>query len=61
MCISRIQVVVTVYEVSYHRHEGGRIDNWSDWARVTKELSHVLLIAYSAFNPVAYCGDLIIR
>lgn len=50
-----------MYEVAYHRHEGGRLQNWAIWARVLKELSQVLLVAYSAFNPVAYCGDLVMR
>ncbi len=54
-------MIVTIYEVSYHRLEEGRIDNWSTWARVTKELSHILLISYSALNPLAYCGDLVVR
>ena len=36
-----LQVILTVYEVVYHRYEGGRIDNWSTWAKVMKEMSQV--------------------
>ena len=56
-----LQVVLTVYEVSFHSREGGGTSRWSDWARVLKEVSQVLLVAYSAFNPLAYCGDLVFR
>lgn len=45
----------------YHRHEGGSIQNWATWAKVLKEFSQVLLVCYSAFNPLAYCGDLVYR
>ena len=33
-------------------------EKWSTWARILKEVSHVLLVAYSALNPIAYCGEL---
>ena len=55
------QVVVTVYEVICHGREGGRVVRWAAWAKVLKELSQVLLVAYSALNPIAYCGDLVYR
>ena len=55
------QVVVTVYEVICHGREGGRVVRWATWAKVLKELSQVLLVAYSALNPIAYCGDLVYR
>ena len=56
-----LQVVVTVYEVICHGREGGRVVRWAAWAKVLKELSQVLLVAYSALNPMAYCGDLVYR
>lgn len=40
---------------------GGSLEGWSTWARVLKELSHVLLVSYSALNPLAYCGELLLR
>ena len=54
-------MVVTVYEVICHGREGGRVVRWAAWAKVLKELSQVLLVAYSALNPIAYCGDLVYR
>lgn len=54
-------MILTVYEVVCHRHEGGSMANWAIWARVTKELSQVLLVLYSALNPLAYCGDLVLK
>ena len=54
-------MVVTVYEVICHGREGGRVVRWATWAKVLKELSQVLLVAYSALNPIAYCGDLVYR
>lgn len=50
-----------MYEVICHGQEGGRVVRWAAWAKVLKELSQVLLVAYSALNPMAYCGDLVYR
>ena len=61
MRVDHQQVVVTVYEVICHGREGGRVVRWAAWAKVLKELSQVLLVAYSALNPIAYCGDLVYR
>ena len=55
-----LQVIVTIYEIIYHSENfGGSVDNWSTWARVAKEMSQVLLVAYAALNPIVYCGGLI--
>ena len=41
----------------YHMENfGGDNRDWATWALVTKDLSHVLLVAYAALNPIAYCG-----
>ena len=56
------QVIITCYEIfSDGASVGGSLDGWSTWARVLKELSHVLLVSYSALNPLAYCGELLLR
>ena len=31
------------------------------WAQVLKEISHILLVCYSAFNPIACCGELLLK
>ena len=31
------------------------------WAQVMKETSHILLVCYSAFNPLACCGELLFK
>jgi len=31
------------------------------WAHVLKEISHILLVCYSAFNPIACCGELLFK
>lgn len=57
-----LQVIITGYEIlSDGASLGGSLDGWSTWARVLKELSHVLLVSYSALNPLAYCGELLLR
>ena len=60
--IDFFQVIITGYEILSDRaNVGGSLDGWSTWARVLKELSHVLLVSYSALNPLAYCGELLLR
>ena len=55
-------MIITGYEIlSDGASVGGSLDGWSTWARVLKELSHVLLVSYSALNPLAYCGELLLR
>ena len=49
------QVILTGYEITV----SSDLMIWSTWALILKEISHLLLIAYSAFNPLAYCGELI--
>ena len=57
-----MQVIITGYEIlSDGASVGGGLEGWSTWARVLKELSHVLLVSYSALNPLAYCGELLLR
>ena len=51
------KVILTGYEITYY----GTEQPAATWAVVLKETSHILLVCYSAFNPIAYCGDLVIR
>lgn len=53
--------MLTLYEVSMHGEEGWSMARWATWARLLKEVSQVLLVTYSAFNPVAYCRELFYR
>ena len=54
-----LQVILTVYELVYHLETfGGPVNDWAIWAKVTKEVSHTLLLLYAALNPIAYCGSL---
>ena len=34
---------------------------WPKWTLLTREISQLLLVSYSALNPLAYCGDLVFR
>ena len=54
MCYNQ-QVLLTGYEITTSSQQS----EWSNWALVLKEVSHLLLISYSALNPLAYCGELI--
>ena len=54
-------MILTVYEVSHHGRDGGNDSGWSYWAKLLKEFSHILLVCYSALNPIAYAGDLVYR
>jgi len=49
---------LTGYEIT---NDTGSLSRWATWAIVLKEVSHVLLVSYSAFNPLAYCGGLLLR
>ena len=51
-----LQIIITAYEIAA---DNPNLDIWTPWARILKEVSHVLLVAYSALNPIAYCGELI--
>ena len=37
------------------------ITEWPLWGKVLNDLSNVLLVIYSALNPLAYCGGLIFK
>ena len=48
------QLVLTGYEITkYDKSQPSAI-----WASILKQISHILLVSYSAFNPLAYCGEL---
>ena len=52
---------MTLYEIIYHPDTfGGQDGHWSTWARLTKEVSNVMVVVYAAYNPIAYCGSLIL-
>lgn len=51
-----LQIIITAYEIAA---DNPAQELWATWARILKEVSHVLLVAYSALNPIAYCGELI--
>ena len=48
------QIVLTGYEITkYDKSEPS-----AKWASILKQISHILLVSYSALNPLAYCGEL---
>ena len=49
-------MVITIYEIFEEKYEPHL---WASWVRILKQVSQVLLVAYSALNPVAYCGELV--
>ena len=49
------QIVLTGYEITkYDKSQPS-----ATWASILKHISHILLVSYSALNPLAYCGELI--
>ena len=48
---------MTLYELCYFSEEKGA----SSYFLFASEISTILLIAYSSFNPLAYCGGLILQ
>ena len=55
-CFSfELQIVLTGYEITNYENP----DQSATWARILKQVSHILLVCYSALNPIAYCGELI--
>ena len=48
---------MTVYELSYFSEDKGA----SSYFLFASEISTILLICYSSFNPLAYCGGLILQ
>ena len=49
------QIVLTGYEITkYDKSQPSAL-----WASILKHISHILLVSYSALNPLAYCGELI--
>ena len=52
-----LKVILTGYEIATFEEPGKA----AVWAIVMKEISHILLVCYSAFNPIACCGELLCR
>ena len=50
-----LQIVLTGYEITNYENP----KRSATWARILKQISHILLVCYSALNPIAYCGELI--
>jgi len=51
------KVIIIAYEIISQNPQ----HLWATWVRILKRVSQVLLVAYSALNPVAYCGELVIQ
>ena len=47
---------MTAYEIATY---GDSHELTATWVIVLKDVSHVLLVSYSALNPLAYCGELL--
>ena len=45
--------------MAYEIFTGKQQHQWAPWVRILKMVSQILLVAYSALNPVAYCGELV--
>ena len=55
ICFSfKLQIVLTGYEITNYENP----NQSATWARILKQVSHILLVCYSALNPIAYCGEL---
>ena len=50
-----LQIILTGYEITIRTN----VKPFPIWARILKQISHILLVVYSALNPLAYCGELI--
>ena len=37
------------------------MSKWPVWAKFFNELNNILLVSYSALNPLAYCGELVFK
>ena len=40
---------------------GKSMSKWPVWAKFFNELNNILLVSYSALNPLAYCGELVFK
>ena len=49
-------MIITAYEIYAEKREQHL---WAPWVRILKQISQLLLVAYSGLNPIAYCGELI--
>ena len=49
-------MIITAYEIFMEKYEQHL---WASWVRILKQISQILLVAYSALNPIAYCGELV--
>ena len=57
-CLFFSKVILTGYEIAnFDLPESSA----ALWAQVMKETSHILLVCYSAFNPLACCGELLFK
>ena len=53
------QIALTCLELfgSY----GKSMNAWPGWGIIFNELNNLLLVSYSALNPLAYCGELVFK
>ena len=56
------KVFLTTYELLFLGTDSGEyMTSWPSWFMAFNEVNTLLLVIYSAMNPVAYCGKLVFQ